>query len=67
MSNAVTRLSGVGTGGSAAVHRVGIQERPYDSFHWKYNIPEIHQIEKLRLRSISQYKFKIRSCFNLNL
>jgi len=39
----------------------------YDSFHWTYYAPEIHQIEKLKFLRISRYKFKMRFWFNLNL
>ena len=37
-----------------------------DSLRWKLSIPEVKQIEKLRLLGISQYKFKLRFWLNLN-
>jgi len=39
----------------------------YDSFHWKWYTPEIHQIEKPRFLGISRCKFKFKFCLNLNL
>jgi len=39
----------------------------YVSFYWKCRIPKIRQIEKLTCLDISQYKFKLRFWFNLNL
>ena len=39
----------------------------YDSFHWKFNIPKIHQIEELKFLGISRYKFEFKFCFDSNL
>jgi len=39
----------------------------YDSFHSKFYIPEIHQIEKFGIFGILRYKFKLRFCFDLML
>jgi len=37
------------------------------NFHWKCYNSKIPQIQKLRFLGISQYKFKLRLWFNLNL
>jgi len=39
----------------------------YDSFHWKYYIPKVRQIEILRFLGISRCQFKLRFWFDLNL
>jgi hypothetical protein len=38
----------------------------YDTFHWKWTSPDIHQIEKLRVLGISRYKHNTKIWSNLD-